>query len=112
MNIEKIIIEFLQRSLPLPVSGDVPTSGTSPAFITVEKTGGSEREHIRRATVAVQSWAGSRAEAAELNESVIAAMAELTSLPEISRCELSGDYNFPSLATKHPRYQAVFEIVY
>ena len=33
-------------------------------------------------------------------------------LTEISRCALDTDYNYPDLATKRPRYQALFEIVH
>ncbi len=110
MSIEEFVISFLGEALEEPVSGDVPEAGTR--FVTVEKTGGSVRDHIRHATIAVQSWAESRAEADKLNEQVKAAMAMAIARPEISRCALTNDYNYPDLETKRPRYQALFDIVY
>ena len=72
----------------------------------------SNSRHIRAATIAVQSWAGSRADAAALNERVIYAMDGIAEKPEICRCQLNTDYNYPDLTRNKPRYQAVFEIMY
>lgn len=114
MNIEAYVINYLLGVSALsgiPVSGDVPHD--IPAkFITVEKTGSSRLDHINTATIAVQSWAATRAEASALNELVKTAMDNMIANPEISRSALDSDYNFTDLATNHQRYQAVYEIVY
>lgn len=112
MNIEAYLIAYLGETLDVSVYGEVPDLGTAAEFVTVEKTGGALADHICSATIAVQSWAESRAAAAELNEIVKTAMAGATARPEISRCHLSNDYNYPELASKRPRYQAVFDVVY
>lgn len=109
MKIEEYVIAYLGDVLDVHVSGDVPEMDT---FVTVEKTGSNDSRHIRSATIAVQSWAGSRAAAAALNEAVINAMARIAGKPEICRCELNTDYNYPDLTRNKPRYQAVFEIMY
>lgn len=109
MNVEEYVIAYLGGVLDVPVSGDVPEMNT---FVTVEKTGSNDSQHIRSATIAVQSWAGSRAKAAALNEAVINVMARIAEKPEICRCELNTDYNYPDLTKNKPRYQAVFEIKY
>ena len=109
MNVEEYVIAYLGGVLDVPVSGDVPEMDT---FVTVEKTGSNDSQHIRSATIAVQSWAGSRAEAAALNETVIYAMIGITEKPEICRVDLNTDYNYPDLTRNKPRYQAVFEIMY
>lgn len=109
MKIEEYVIAYLGGVLDVHVSGDVPEMDT---FVTVEKTGSNDSRHIRSATIAVQSWAGSRAAAAALNEAVINAMARIAGKPEICRCELNTDYNYPDLTRNKPRYQAVFEIMY
>ena len=109
MNIEESVIAYLGSVLDVPVSGDMPEMDT---FITVEKTGSNDSRHIRSATIAVQSWAESRADAAALNERVIKAMARIAEKPEICRCDLNTDYNYPDLTRNKPRYQAVFEIAY
>ena len=39
-------------------------------------------------------------------------MEGITSLPNISRCELNNSYNFTDTESKTYRYQAVFHLVY
>ena len=112
MNIEKLIINYLSAQLAVPVYGDVPNLDTEAEFVTVEKVGSSERDHVCKSSLAVQSWSTSRAKAAELNETAKSAMRSAVLLTEISRCALDTDYNYPDLATKRPRYQALFEIVH
>ena len=109
MKIEEYVIAHLNSLLDVPASGDVPEMDT---FITVEKAGSNDSRHIRSATIAVQSWAASRAAAAALNETVINAMTRIAEKPEICRCDLNTDYNYPDLTRNKPRYQAVFEITY
>ena len=74
MNIEKLIINYLSAQLHVPVYGDVPNLGTEAEFVTVEKVGSSERDHVCKSSLAVQSWSTSRAKAAELNETAKSAM--------------------------------------
>lgn len=111
MTIEGFIIDRLSDQLSVSVSGSVPHPMPG-QFVTVEKTGSSETDRIRGATVAVQSWSTSRAAAAALNETVKAAMAGLLALPEISRCALVSDYNYTDRTTNTYRYQAVFDVVH
>jgi len=111
MTIEEFIVDFLSGELSVPVSGDVP-SPVLPSFVTVEKTGGRSENKISSATIAVQSWAESRADAADLCAEVEAAMEAIVSEPEISRCALDSSYNYPDLERKKPRYQAVFSITH
>lgn len=111
MSIEEFVIHFLGERLDAPVSGDVP-SPKPERFVTVEQTGSGWSNFIYRNTIAVQSWAESRAAAMALNEQVKAAMAEAAGEPVISRCVLDSDYNFPQLESNSPRYQAMFEIVH
>lgn len=111
MTIEEFIILYLSGRMSVQVSGDVP-SPVPASFVTVEQTGSRALNRIRSATVAVQSWAESRDAAAQLNVLVEAAMEAMTSEPEISRCALDTSYNYPDMARKKPRYQAVFEVVH
>ena len=111
MTVEEFYIQYLQEALALPVSGDVPPNMPE-RFVTLELTGSSADNHLYKPTLAVQSWAGSREASANLNDLVKNAMAESTKLPQVSRCQLETDYNFPDLERKHPRYQAIFQIVF
>lgn len=111
MTIESVAIEYLSGAVNVPVSGDVPHP--MPArFVTVERTGGGRTNKISRATLAVQSWAMTRDEAAELNETVKTAMLNFISQNNISRCELDSDYNYTDEETERFRYQALFDLVY
>lgn len=107
--IEKIIIEYLNRYIRayLEMPKNIPER-----FVLVEKTGGSRENCINRATVAVQSYAGSLTGAAELNEEIKEAMLKMTELETIGSCELNTDAYFPDTTTKKYRYQAVFDIAY
>lgn len=114
--IEAIIVSYLQTALT-DQSGSVPVSGLVPSpmpetFVTVEKTGSSTDNLIRRATLAIQSWAATQEAAALLNERVIAAMYAATALPAISAVQCETDYNFTDTTTRRARYQAVFGVVY
>lgn len=111
MTIEEFYIDYLSEQLTVPVSGDVPTPMPE-RFVTVEQTGASETNKIKTATLAVQMWAESRAEAGRLCQEVIAAMEQSVEDGHISRCGFEASYNYTDLATKTPRYQAVFEVVY
>ena len=70
--IEKIAINHLSTALTVPVYMEIPENPPN-TFVLVEKTGSSRTNRLNRATLAVQSWAGSLLAAAELNERVKAA---------------------------------------
>lgn len=115
MTIEEFIIDYLGQALG--ESPAVPVSGSAPhplpaAFVTVEKTGESEADHIRTAQIHIDAWSTSRAAADALCARVRSAMAGITALPEISRCALNTSYNNPSLENGKPRYSATFAVVY
>ena len=109
--IEPIIIEYLSEQLSVPVSGAVPANPPD-TFLTVEKTGSRRSNRIDAATIVVQSWAPSIAQAAALNDRVKAAMEEIVRLDVISSCNLDTDYNYTDTTRKRCRYQAVFDVVY
>lgn len=111
MMIEKEILDYLTAELPsVPVYVEVPRTPPS-VYVVIDKTGSSERNRLRTATLAVQSIAPSMYEAASLSESVISALksAEIENVFGIS---LDSDYNFTDTETKEHRYQAVFDITY
>lgn len=109
--IESTIIEYLSGQLTVPVYGGMPPYPPA-SFVTVEKTGGRRENLLDAATLAVQSWAASIEQAAQLNEQVKAAMFDSVELDSISSCDLDTDYNYTDGVRKRPRYQAVFDLVY
>ena len=109
--IETTVLDYLSSVLPEPCSLEVPERPPA-RFVLLEKTDSSRKNFINTATFAVQSYAPSLFEAAELNERVKAAMADLILLPDIFSAKLDSDYNFTDTATKQYRYQAVYNITY
>lgn len=108
--IEKIVADYLNQKLKVPVSMEVPEKRNS--YVVVEKTGGSESNQICTATLAIQSIAPRLSEAAALNEEVKKVMREIEELDEVSGCSLNSDYNFTDTETKKYRYQAVYNLVH
>ena len=111
MTAEEFFVDFLSTALDVHVAGDMPEPKPL-RFVTLEQTGSRTENHIYHPTLAVQSWAESRAAAAALNEAVKDAMSMAIFHPRVSSCELETDYYFPELELKHPRYQAIYNITY
>ena len=109
--IEQTIFEYLGGKLSVPdrmeEEPDMPDE-----YVLIEKTGGEKTNYISRATIAIQSYAKSLYRAMQINEDVKAALEEIVTLDEISRCSLNSDYNYTDTTRKKYRYQAVFDIVH
>lgn len=111
MTVEEFFVEYLSSALDVPVSGDIPDPKPE-RFVTLELTGSRSENFLYHPIIAVQAWADNRADAGRLNEAVKTAMAKAVELPRISRCRLNGDYYFPELELKIPRYQSTYEVTY
>lgn len=109
--IEQILFDYLNTVLDVPVYTEIP-SGAAEKFVTIERTSGGETNHLKEAIFAVQSHAGSLFEAAELNETVKAAMFGASELGGIASVRLNSDYNYSDGAQRAYRYQAVYLIYY
>ncbi len=109
--IEKIIKDYLEKKLSVNVYLEYPDTPTE-SFVILDKTGSSRENLIPAATFAVQSYARSKYEAAELNELVKIAMDELIELDEVTSSKLNSDYPFPDIKRKKYRYQAVYDVTH
>lgn len=109
--IETTVLDYLRDRLGVPVTMEVP-EGASGTFVVLEKTGSSRQNYIRRATLAVQSYAPTLLLAAQLDDRVIEAMLALPKLDRVAACRLERDYNFTDTEAKKYRYQAVFAVTY
>lgn len=114
--IEKIVLDYLSAYFADEVTvHTVKPKNKNPfggSFIVIEKTGSSLSNTLKSSVIAVQSYAPSLYEAAELNEMVKAAMLNIITLDDITRCALNSDYNFTDEDTKEYRYQAVFNLTH
>lgn len=110
--IETILLNYLNsEELSATVYMEQPKDKPA-AFFVLEKTGGSQTNHINESNFIVQSNAPSLAQAAQMNEEIKAAMLNAITLDDISRVELNSNYNYTDSATKQYRYQAVFVITH
>ena len=109
--VEKTIKDYLQTSLGIPVRIE-EEDNLGNEYVLIEKTGSGAEDHIKRATLAIQSYSMSLYGAAELNERVKEAMEKSIELDDICRCDLNSDYNYTDTSRKKYRYQAVFDIVH
>lgn len=111
--IELTILNYLNSELePVQVYTEYPQDPPA-KFVTIDKTGGSGDIHLKNATFAIQSYAESLFEAAQLNEAVKAAMLVINrKTTSVSHVELNSDYEFTDTTKKRYRYQAVFDLIY
>ena len=109
--IEVKVKNYLEEKLEIPVrmEDDEDIDGK---FILIEKTRGGQENYIKKATLAIQSFALSLFEAAMINEKVKETMGNIIELDDISRCQLNSDYNYTDTKQKRYRYQAVYDIIY
>ena len=110
--IEEIVIGYLSDYQHIPVYAERPEEPEA-EYILIERTGMTKVNHIRKATIAVQSCSTvSLDRAAEINDAVERLMEGITDLTDISRCSLNSSYNFTDTETRTYRYQAVFTLSY
>lgn len=109
--IEVIILQYLETTLAYPVYMLRPADPPERYYL-LELTGASLSETIFSATLALQSYAPTLFEAAEMSRAVIDAMIDAVTLDEVARVDLNTNYNYTDPETKQPRYQAVFDVVH
>lgn len=113
MILEFYLRDYIEDQL---TNTDVYTSVPTPlptTFYMVDKLGTTTEDMITTTHIAVQSWGGSKVEAATMNETIKALfIGQLIEEPEIASVKLNSDYPYNDTKTKHPRYQAVFDIVH
>lgn len=109
MIIEEIVRNYLENTLSVPATMERKEDYDG-KYVMIERTGGGETNHIKSARVAVQSYAPSMHEAAELNEEVKNAMKGFVQLQSVTAANIDTDYNFTDESRGEYRYQAVFLI--
>ena len=107
--IEVTVYNYLKNALSVPVYTELPKEKPQ-RFVVLDKIGSSKENHLSSSTIAFQSYAESKYQAALLNEQVKEAVENMIVLDEVSKVELNSDYNFTDTTTKEYRYQAVYEI--
>lgn len=109
--IEKTIYDYLSETLSVPVYMEVPSEPPA-KFVLIQRTGGGLTNWVYNSAFAIQCYAGSLFEAAELNELIKEAMLSIVALNEIASIRLNSEYNFTDSTTKQYRYQGVYDVVH
>lgn len=110
--IEKVVYDYLKDNAQAGVYMERPERKPA-SFYLIEKTGSRRTNQIETSTIAVQSYAPSLVEAAEMNEAVKELMYDLPyHSDEVSSVKLNSDYNFTNVADKQYRYQAIFVVTH
>lgn len=110
--IEKTLLNYLKNNLSVPAYLEKPRSNVPQSYVLIEKTGSRLNDHIKGATIAIQSYSDSLAKTIELNEEVKELMLASVILDEIGDCGLNTDYNYTDTQEKKYRYQAIFDITH
>lgn len=118
--IEKTVFDYLSENMDAPVLMELPEVpsedfATVPeAFVVLEKVSGDITNHIRFATISIQSYSTrSLYLAAALDETVHGVMDVMAENVEtVSECRMTADTNFTDTSTKRYRYQCLYNIFY
>lgn len=109
--IEKVILDYLNNELDVPVYMERPKTPPT-SYVLIEKTGGGEDNYIKHATLAIQSISTTLYNTASLNETVKELMKNAVIVDDVAKVSLNSDYNYTDSSTKEYRYQAVFDITH
>lgn len=109
--IEKVIYDYLNDVLDVPVSLEVPKNHPA-RYVVMEKTGSRRENLITSSTFLFRSYAPTLFEAASLNEEVKAALDNAIVLAYIARAKLNSDYNYTDTSKKLYRYQCVYDFTH
>lgn len=111
MMIEKIILDYLNKTLPDPVYMHFPQNAPKRLYV-LERTGGRRENQICYATFALQSYGGSIYDTAAMDLAGVAAMLDAVSLDAVADVRLNSGYNFTDTTRKRERYQSVFDVTH
>ena len=107
MNVEQTIIQAL-GDLGYAAYADVPNP--MPAeFVTVERTGGGDRNQVDRTMLAVQVWAAGRKDAADMADAVRCDLESLCGTRGLGAVRVTSIYNWPDMESRRARYQLTVE---
>ena len=111
--IEEIVLNYLKQidDLKVNVYMEEPLEKED-SFLLVQKVGNRGDDFLKTSSVAVQSFAKSKYEAASLDLEVQKMMLKIISVPVITKIVLSTGYDFTDTSKKRYRYQSVFDITH
>ena len=109
--IEKVMLDYLNGELPVPSYMEIPNNPPD-KYVLIEKMSSARDNCINSALFAIQSYAPSLYDAAQLNEQVKEVMDRIAFFTDVSSAKLNSDYNYTDTTKKQYRYQAVYNVFY
>lgn len=114
--IEKKVRKHLEKKIKVPVLFEFPKVPDDfpelpEKFVVIEKVGGSVQNHLRRESLAFQSYGDKLGDVMELDESVQKGIFSLIEDNEVTSIKLASNYNHTDERRKKHRYQSVFDFV-
>lgn len=109
MDVERVVAARLMEATGVRAVLEVPAERPD-EFISVERTGGSGTQFTQDATLAIQSWAGTRRRAAEIAALVEGSVMALLDEPNIFSAVADGSYRWPDPDSRQERYQTMIEV--
>ena len=105
--IEKKVRKHLAKKIKVPVLFEFPKVPDD----LIEKVGGIVQNHLRRESLAFQSYGDKLGDVMELDESVQKGVFSLIEDNEVTSIKLASNYNHTDERRKKHRYQSVFDFV-
>lgn len=109
--IEALLLDYLNERASVRWYGMRPKNEPE-RYGLIDKTGMTGDSKLSTSTFACQSYAPTLLEAAEISAELRGLLEGAVELAEITRVELTTEYNFTNTETRQPRYQAVFEVTH
>ena len=109
--VENIVRNYLVPVLDAPVYTEEPTEKPIERVV-ITRTNLYERNFIQYATVMIWCYSESLYKASVLDEKVRQAMKGITSLDNVSKCQLNNSYNDTNTSKNEHRYRAEFDLVF
>lgn len=112
VDVNVMVLQFLSQRLDVPVYTKVPKDRDA-AFIVVRRNGGAADNRVLDvATVTVDAWAGSDAEASVLAEDARSLFFhESSSMPLVRGVEeITGPYSTPDPESGSPRFRFTMQL--
>lgn len=109
--IERIVIEYLIKTLNIPTYAEKPNKNPN-EYIVIKNIDSGRSNQIDAVTFSIMSYAQTLDKALELNTRVKNAMYDIVSLENVSSCKLGGGGQRIDTQTKTYAYESIFNIYY
>lgn len=111
--IEELLYEYLKDTASCNWYTMRPVEDPAKPYGLFEKTNSTKTDHVTYSTFAFQSYGSTLLEAAQTSAELRSLIEDLPYITtEVSKAQLTGEYNFTNTADKQPRYQAVYQLVH